>query len=108
MSIKHVPENTICVIKRNETVSVKEYGYFLVLPFIDKVFKISQNTKQISLYPQPIISKDNIFLQATVDVYFHVVDAALYVGGANNTRDTEIEVFICKGRYRVNHIKQIM
>ncbi len=50
-------------------------GIILVIPFIDRMVKVSLRTVAMDVPPQDIISKDNVSLKVNAVVYFRVMDA---------------------------------
>jgi len=104
-SIVIVPQSVAYIIERlgayNKTLNV---GVHFKLPFLDSVKKNqitlgdkteyligASNVKGVSLKeafvdsdPQPVITKDNVTLQANTVVYYQVIDPKLYTYGAEN------------------------
>ena len=50
-------------------------GVILILPFIDRLLRVSIRTITMDVPPQDIITKDNVTVQVNAVVYFRVVDA---------------------------------
>ncbi len=54
--------------------SVKGPGLVLLIPFIDKMVKISLRTITTDVAPQDVITKDNVSIKVNAVIYFRVVD----------------------------------
>ena len=104
-SIEVVPQSRAYIIERlgaySQTFSV---GIHFKLPFIDKVASnksiigdtrnllragavvkgVSLKEAYIDFEPQPVITKDNVTLQADTVVYYQVIDPKLFTYGAEN------------------------
>lgn len=50
-------------------------GVVIILPFIDKLVKVSLRTVTMDVPPQDVITKDNVSVKVNAVVYFRVVDA---------------------------------
>lgn len=53
---------------------VKGPGIVFILPFIDKLVKISLRTIATDVAPQDVITKDNVSIKVNAVIYFRVVD----------------------------------
>ena len=49
-------------------------GLVLLVPFIDKMVKVSMQTVALDVPPQDVISRDNVSLKVSAVIYFRVVD----------------------------------
>ena len=49
-------------------------GVIIILPFIDKLLRVSIRTVTMDVPPQDVITKDNVTVQVNAVVYFRVVD----------------------------------
>ncbi len=54
---------------------VKGPGLIILIPFIDKMEKVSLRTVALDVPPQDIITKDNVTTKVNAVVYFRVMDA---------------------------------
>ncbi|MCB1191726.1 MAG: slipin family protein [Leptospiraceae bacterium] len=54
--------------------SVKGPGLIILIPFIDKMVKISLRTITTDVAPQDVITKDNVSIKVNAVLYFRVVD----------------------------------
>lgn len=50
-------------------------GVIIILPFIDKLVKVSLRTVTMDVPPQDVITKDNVSVKVNAVVYFRVVEA---------------------------------
>lgn len=55
--------------------NVKGPGLIILIPFIDKMEKVSLRTVAMDVPPQDIITKDNVTTKVNAVVYFRVMDA---------------------------------
>lgn len=73
-SIKVIPEYERAVIFRlGRLIGFKGPGIFLLIPFIDKMVKVSLRTITMDIEPQDIITKDNISIKVNAVLYFKVI-----------------------------------
>lgn len=65
--------------------SIQEGGYFLALPFIDNIrFVIDMRERALSIDPQSCITKDNVHVQVSGNLYCQFVDSQKAAYGAKN------------------------
>lgn len=50
-------------------------GILIILPFIDKLVRVSLRTVTMDVPPQDVITKDNVSVKVNAVIYFRVVDA---------------------------------
>jgi len=50
-------------------------GVIVILPFIDKLVRVSLRTVTMDVPPQDVITKDNVSVKVNAVIYFRVVDA---------------------------------
>ena len=50
-------------------------GVIIILPFIDKLVRVSLRTVTMDVPPQDVITKDNVSVKVNAVIYFRVVDA---------------------------------
>jgi len=91
-SIKIVQEYERGVIFRlGRLVGAKGPGFFLIIPFIDRMVKVDLRVVTMDVPPQDIISKDNVTVKVNAVVYFRVVDpSASVVKVADHIRATSL------------------
>ncbi|OGU59255.1 MAG: hypothetical protein A2X64_01815 [Ignavibacteria bacterium GWF2_33_9] len=73
-TIKVIPEYERAVIFRlGRLIGFKGPGIFILVPFIDKMVKVSLRTITMDIEPQDIITKDNISIKVNAVLYFKVL-----------------------------------
>lgn len=73
-TIKIAAEYERAVIFRlGRLIGVKGPGLFLLIPFIDRMVKISLRTVTLDIPPQDVITKDNISIKVNAVLYFKVI-----------------------------------
>lgn len=73
-TIKIAAEYERAVIFRlGRLIGVKGPGLFLLIPFIDRMVKISLRTITLDIPPQDVITKDNISIKVNAVLYFKVI-----------------------------------
>ena len=75
MAIKIVPEYERGVIFRlGRLLGSKGPGFFLIIPFVDRMVKVDLRVITMDVPPQEVITKDNVTVRVNAVVYFRVVD----------------------------------
>jgi len=75
MAIRIVQEYERGVIFRlGRLVGARGPGFFLIIPFFDRMVKVDLRTVTMDVPPQDVISKDNVTVKVNAVVYFRVVD----------------------------------
>jgi regulator of protease activity HflC (stomatin/prohibitin superfamily) len=76
MAVKVVKEYERCVIFRLGRVrgGAKGPGLFLIIPFIDRLVKVTLQTVTLDVQPQELITRDNVAVNVHAVAYFAVVD----------------------------------
>lgn len=73
-SIKVMREYERAVIFRlGRMVGVKGPGLIILIPFIDKMMKVSLRTVTMDVEPQDVITKDNVSIKVNAVLYFRVL-----------------------------------
>lgn len=73
-SIKIAAEYERAVVFRlGRLIQVKGPGLFFLIPFIDKMVKVSLRTITLDIPPQDVITKDNISIKVNAVLYFKVI-----------------------------------
>jgi regulator of protease activity HflC (stomatin/prohibitin superfamily) len=49
-------------------------GLVLMVPFIDKMVKVSLQTVALDVPPQDVITRDNVSIKVSAVIYFRVID----------------------------------
>jgi len=62
------------IFRLGRTIGAKGPGLFLIIPFIDKMVKVSLRTVVHDVPAQDIITKDNVSVKVNAVVYFRVMD----------------------------------
>jgi regulator of protease activity HflC (stomatin/prohibitin superfamily) len=75
MAIKIVQEYERGVIFRlGRLIGAKGPGFFLIIPFFDRMVKVDLRIVTMDVPPQDVITKDNVTVKVNAVVYFRVVD----------------------------------
>ena len=75
MAIKIVAEYERGVIFRlGRLVGAKGPGFFLIIPFVDRMVKVDLRVVTMDVPSQEVITKDNVTVRVNAVVYFRVVD----------------------------------
>jgi regulator of protease activity HflC (stomatin/prohibitin superfamily) len=76
MIFKVIPEYERAVVLRlgRALPQPKGPGLIILIPFVDKMIKISVRTVTMDIDPQDVITRDNVSLKVNAVVYFRVVD----------------------------------
>jgi regulator of protease activity HflC (stomatin/prohibitin superfamily) len=75
MAIKIVQEYERGVIFRlGRLVGARGPGFFLIIPFIDRMVRVDLRVVTMDVPPQDVITKDNVTVKVNAVVYFRVVD----------------------------------
>jgi regulator of protease activity HflC (stomatin/prohibitin superfamily) len=59
-------------------------GLLLLIPFVDKMVKVSLRTITMDVPPQDVITKDNVSVKVNAVIFFRVIDAARAVIAVEN------------------------
>ncbi len=75
-SIKVLNEYERAVVFRlGRYIATKGPGIIILIPFIDKMARVSLRTVTLDVPPQDVITKDNVSIKVSAVVYFRVIDA---------------------------------
>ncbi len=75
MSVKIVPEYERGVLFRlGRLVGQRGPGFFLIIPFVDKMMKVDLRVVTMDVPSQEVITKDNVTVRVNAVVFFRVVD----------------------------------
>ncbi len=72
------------IFRLGRLAGVKGPGLILLIPFIDKMVKVSLRTVVLDVPPQDVITKDNVSVKVNAVVYFRVMDPAKAVVEVEN------------------------
>lgn len=64
------------VLRLGRLMGVRTPGLTLIIPLIDRMFKIDTRTVTLTVEPQEVITRDNVTIKVDAVVYFAVVDPA--------------------------------
>ncbi len=62
------------IFRLGRLINAKGPGIFLIIPFVDKMVRVSLRTIVMDVPPQDIITKDNVSVKVNAVVYFRVLD----------------------------------
>lgn len=75
-AIKIINEYERAVVFRlGRYIAAKGPGLIILIPFIDKMVRVSLRTVTLDVPPQDVITKDNVSIKVSAVVYFRVMDA---------------------------------
>ncbi|MCK5146514.1 slipin family protein [bacterium] len=63
------------IFRLGRMIGYKGPGLILLIPFVDKMIKVSLRTVAMDVPPQDVITKDNVSIKVNAVVYFRVMDA---------------------------------
>jgi regulator of protease activity HflC (stomatin/prohibitin superfamily) len=80
------PQGKTMVVERlGKLYGIKEGGWFLAIPILDNIrFVIDMRERALSIAPQPAITKDNVHVNVSGNLYCQFVDAEKAAYGSNN------------------------
>ena len=64
------------VFRLGRFVGIRGPGLFLLIPFVDRIVKVSLRTVVMDVPPQDMITRDNVSVKVNAVVYFRVFEAA--------------------------------
>lgn len=64
------------VLRFGRLVGTRAPGFNLIIPLVDKMFKIDTRVITLTVEPQELITRDNVTIKVDAVVYFQVVDPA--------------------------------
>ena len=80
------------VLRFGRLVRVRNPGFNLILPFIDRMTKVSLRIVPYVLEPQEVITKDNVTVRVDAVVYFMVIEPVKAVINVENYREAIIQL----------------
>jgi regulator of protease activity HflC (stomatin/prohibitin superfamily) len=72
------------VFRLGKIVATKEPGLNVIVPFIDKLYKVDMRTITLPVPSQKIITKDNVSVDVSAVAYYKVVDAVKSIVAIEN------------------------
>jgi regulator of protease activity HflC (stomatin/prohibitin superfamily) len=64
------------VLRFGRLTGVRQPGFNLMLPLVDRMFLVDTRTETLTVEPQEIITRDNVTIKVDAVVYFAVIDPA--------------------------------
>ncbi len=80
------------VLRFGRLVGARKPGFNLIIPFIDRMTKISLRIVTMILEPQEVITKDNVTVKVDAVVYFKVIDAIKAVINVEDYRQATVQI----------------
>jgi regulator of protease activity HflC (stomatin/prohibitin superfamily) len=80
------------VLRFGRLVGTRQPGFNLIIPFIDRMSKVSLRIVTTVLEPQEVITKDNVTVRVDAVVYFMVIDPVKAVINVENYRQATIQL----------------
>ena len=80
------------VLRFGRLVGSRNPGLNLIIPFIDRMTKVSLRIVTTVLEPQEVITRDNVTVKVDAVVYFMVIDPVKAVINVENYRDATIQL----------------
>lgn len=80
------------VFRFGRLVGVRNPGFNVIIPFVDRLIKISLRIVTTVLEPQEVITRDNVTIKVDAVVYFLVIDPVKAVINVENYREATIQL----------------
>jgi regulator of protease activity HflC (stomatin/prohibitin superfamily) len=64
------------LLRLGRLTGIRTPGFNLIIPLVDRLYKIDTRTVTLTVEPQEIITRDNVTIKVDAVVYFHVIDPA--------------------------------
>jgi regulator of protease activity HflC (stomatin/prohibitin superfamily) len=80
------------VLRFGRLVGVRNPGFNVIIPFVDRMFKVSLRVVPFVLEPQEVITKDNVTVRVDAVVYFKVIDPVNAVMNVEGYRQAIIQL----------------
>ena len=80
------------VLRFGRLVGLRNPGFNLIIPFIDRMSKVSLRIKTTVLEPQEAITRDNVTVRVDAVVYFMVIDSAKAIINVEDYRQATIQL----------------
>ena len=64
------------VFRLGRLIGIKGPGLILLIPFVDRMVRVSLRTVTMDVPPQDVITRDNVSVKINAVIYFRVVDAS--------------------------------
>ena len=80
------------VLRFGRLVGARNPGFNLIIPFIDRMTKVSLRIVTTVLEPQEIITRDNVTVRVDAVLYFMVIDAVKAVINVESYREATVQL----------------
>ncbi len=80
------------VLRFGRFVGVREPGFNVIIPFVDRMVKVSLRIVTFVLEPQEVITRDNVTVKVDAVVYFMVIDPVKAVINVEDYREAIIQL----------------
>jgi len=80
------------VLRFGRLVGVRNPGLNLIIPFVDRMFKVSLRISTMVLEPQEVITKDNVTVKVDAVVYFMVIDPTKVVINVEDYKQATVQL----------------
>lgn len=80
------------VLRFGKLIGTRGPGLNFILPFIDRMTRVSLRINTVVLEPQEVITRDNVTIKVDAVVYFMVVDAVKAVINVEDYRQATIQI----------------
>ncbi len=80
------------VLRFGRLVGIRNPGFNVIIPFVDRMSKISLRVKTTVLEPQEVITRDNVTVRVDAVVYFMVIDPAKAVINVEDYQQASIQL----------------
>eukprot|EP01031_Cornospumella_fuschlensis_P034035 gene34035-41195_t len=86
MVLNVCPQGQTMIVERlGKLHAIRGAGWFIAVPFIDQIrFVIDMREKALSIAPQPAITKDNVHVNVSGNLYCQFIDPEKAAYGSNN------------------------
>ncbi|MBI4185874.1 MAG: slipin family protein, partial [Chloroflexi bacterium] len=75
------------VLRFGRLVGIRKPGFNMIIPFVDRMTKVSLRIVTMVLEPQEVITRDNVTVKVDAVVYFLVIDPIKAVINVENYRE---------------------
>jgi len=80
------------VLRFGKLAGVRQPGFNVIIPFVDRMTKVSLRIVPFVLEPQEVITRDNVTVRVDAVVYFRVIDPMKAVINVENYRQAIIQL----------------
>ena len=80
------------LLRFGRLVGVRNPGFNVIIPFVDRLSKVSLRIVTTVLEPQEVITRDNVTVKVDAVVYFMVIDAVKAVINVESYRDATVQL----------------